>query len=47
MSCSAITYGIGRRTGMNDPGGSEAWSYDKMGRVGVACRRPGLAEVRV
>jgi RHS repeat-associated protein len=27
-----ITNGIGRRTGMTDPAGSEAWSYDPMGR---------------
>src|SRR4029077_4935937 len=29
----SITYGIGRRTGMCDAAGNEAWSYDKMGRV--------------
>jgi RHS repeat-associated protein len=28
-----ITNGIGRRTSMTDPAGSEAWSYDSMGRV--------------
>ena len=28
----SITNGIGRRTGMTDSGGSEAWSYDSMGR---------------
>jgi YD repeat-containing protein len=28
-----ITNGIGRRTGMTDQAGSEAWSYDSMGRV--------------
>jgi RHS repeat-associated protein len=27
-----VTNGIGRRTGMTDPIGSEAWSYDSMGR---------------
>ena len=27
-----IINGIGRRTGMTDPAGSEAWSYDSMGR---------------
>jgi RHS repeat-associated protein len=26
-------YNVGRRTGMTDAAGSEAWSYDKMGRV--------------
>jgi RHS repeat-associated protein len=25
-------YNLGRRTGMTDPGGSESWSYDSMGR---------------
>jgi len=29
----AIPNGIGRRTGMTDSAGSEAWSYDSMGRV--------------
>jgi RHS repeat-associated protein len=28
-----ITNGIGRRTGMTDQAGSEAWAYDSMGRV--------------
>jgi RHS repeat-associated protein len=28
----AITNGIGRRTGMTDTGGSEAWSFDMLGR---------------
>jgi RHS repeat-associated protein len=28
-----ITNGIGRRTGMTDAAGSEAWSYDAMGRA--------------
>jgi len=28
-----ITNGIGRRTGMSDAAGGEAWSYDVMGRV--------------
>ena len=28
-----ITNGIGRRTGMCDAAGSEAWAYDQMGRV--------------
>jgi len=28
-----ITYGVGRRTGMCDAAGSEAWAYDQMGRV--------------
>jgi len=28
-------YNIGRRTGMTDAAGSEAWSYDKMGRQAV------------
>jgi len=28
-----ITNGIGRRTGMSDGAGAEAWSYDVMGRV--------------
>ena len=28
-----ITNGIGRRTGMTDRAGSEAWSYDAMGRI--------------
>ncbi len=28
-----ITNGIGRRTGMSDTAGAEAWSYDVMGRV--------------
>jgi RHS repeat-associated protein len=35
--CSAdsvtMTNGIGRRTGMCDPAGAEAWTYDPMGRV--------------
>jgi YD repeat-containing protein len=30
-----IANGIGRRTGMTDPAGSEAWSYDAMGRIAV------------
>jgi YD repeat-containing protein len=25
-------YNVGRRTSMTDAGGSESWSYDKMGR---------------
>jgi RHS repeat-associated protein len=29
----AITNGVGRRTGMSDAAGAEAWSYDAMGRV--------------
>ncbi len=29
----SITNGIGRRTGMSDAAGSEAWSYDVMGRA--------------
>jgi RHS repeat-associated protein len=29
----SITNGVGRRTGMTDSGGAEAWSYDSMGRV--------------
>jgi len=29
----AITNGIGRRTGMSDAAGAEAWSYNPMGRV--------------
>jgi RHS repeat-associated protein len=29
----SISNGIGRRTGMTDAGGTEAWSYDVMGRV--------------
>ena len=28
-----ITNGNGRRTGMSDAAGAEAWSYDVMGRV--------------
>jgi RHS repeat-associated protein len=28
-----IANGIGRRTGMTDTAGTEAWSYDKMGRI--------------
>src|SRR4029077_11812112 len=28
-----IANGIGRRTGMTDQAGSEAWSYDSMGRI--------------
>jgi RHS repeat-associated protein len=28
-----ITNGVGRRTGMSDQAGSEAWSYDSMGRI--------------
>ncbi len=28
-----ITNGIGRRTGMSDAAGAEAWSYDSKGRV--------------
>jgi RHS repeat-associated protein len=28
-----VTNGIGRRTGMTDSAGSEAWSYDSMGRA--------------
>jgi RHS repeat-associated protein len=35
----SITYGIGRRTAMCDAAGSEAWSYDKMGRVAVDQRK--------
>jgi YD repeat-containing protein len=31
----ASCYNVGRRTGMVDAAGSEAWSYDKMGRVAV------------
>ena len=31
----ASCYNIGHRTGMTDLAGSEAWSYDKMGRVAV------------
>lgn len=31
----AITNGVGRRTGMTDPSGNSAWSYDPMGRVAV------------
>jgi RHS repeat-associated protein len=30
--------GIGRRTGMTDQAGSEAWSYDQMGRVAADLR---------
>jgi len=30
-----IANGIGRRTGMTDQAGSEAWSYDSMGRIAV------------
>jgi RHS repeat-associated protein len=33
-----ITNGIGRRTGMADQAGTEAWSYDKMGRPLVDLR---------
>jgi len=34
----AITNGVGRRTGMSDPSGNSAWSYDPMGRVAVVQR---------
>jgi RHS repeat-associated protein len=33
-----VIYNIGRRTGMADAGGSEAWSYDQMGRALAAQR---------
>ena len=34
----SATYGIGRRTAMCDAGGSEAWSYDQMGRIQIEKR---------
>ena len=36
-----ITNGIGRRTGMSDAAGTEAWSYDAMGRVLTGRRTTG------
>jgi RHS repeat-associated protein len=36
-----ITNGIGRRTGMTDPAGSEAWSFDLMGRAATDKRSIG------
>src|SRR6266513_3179558 len=32
FASTAPAYAIGRRTGMCDPAGSEAWSFDSMGR---------------